>query len=156
MFTLTGKSFPINRRNLLRVGALGFGGLTLPNLLSAGQSARNSRSVIFIELAGGPTQFETYDPKPDAPIEYRGPFQAIQTNVVGIQFSELMAEQAKVIDKLAIVRSIHHERSSHDPSSHLTQTGYYKSGPKGGANQNPCILMDHPIAKYQSAHLKRL
>ena len=54
-------------------------------------------SVIYVELAGGPTQFETYDPKPDAPIEYRGSFGIARTNVPGVIFSELMPEQAKLV-----------------------------------------------------------
>ncbi|SVE05384.1 uncharacterized protein METZ01_LOCUS458238, partial [marine metagenome] len=123
------------RRSFLRAGFLGLGGLTLPQLLharaEAGASAKKT-SVIYIELTGGPTQFETYDPKPEAPSEYRGPFGTVKTNLPGVHFSELMKEQAKVADKLAIIRSIHHSSSSHDTSSHLTQTGYYKIGRKGG------------------------
>ncbi len=120
------------RRSFLQAGFLGLGGLTLPQLLQArarigeqnGTSARKT-SVIYIELAGGPTQFETYDPKPEAPSEYRGPFGTVKTNVPGVLFSELMAEQAKVMDMLAIIRSIHDGSSSHDTSSLLTQSGYY-------------------------------
>lgn len=134
-----------SRRHLLGVGALSLGGLSLPSILRAreeatkrGEEIRNT-SVIFVELAGGPSQFETYDPKPDAPSEYRGSFGAVPTKLPGILFSELMAEQAKIADRLAIVRSVAHPSSSHDPSSHLTMTGYYKTGRKGGANQAPCI-----------------
>ncbi len=131
------------RREFMRIGALGLGGLTLPALLEArergGGGPARGTSVIFLELAGGPTQFETYDPKPEAPSEYRGPLGVVRTNVPGVLFSELMAEQAKVMDRLAIVRSIHHRSNSHDPSSHLTQTGYYKTGRKGGPNQFPCV-----------------
>ena len=115
-----------NRRSFLQAGFLGLGSLSLPQLLahraaaeSVGHPTRKT-SVIFIELAGGPTQFETYDPKPNATAEIRGPLQAINTNVTGVQFCEMMAEQAKVMDKLAIIRSIHHDSSSHDPSSHLS------------------------------------
>ena len=131
----------VSRREFVRAGSIGLGALTLPELLQRRAQAGTSKktSVIFLELAGGPTQFETYDPKSHAPTEYRGPFGAVSTNVTGVQFSELMVEQAKVMDKLAIIRSIHHERSSHDPSSHLTQTGYYKEGRKGGPNEMPCI-----------------
>ena len=133
------------RRNFLQAGFLGLGGLSLAEVLSARAasptSARSASqtSVIFVELAGGPTQFETYDPKPQAPLEYRGPFTAIRTREPGFWFSEHMAAQARIVDKLTIVRSIHHTHNSHDPSSHLTQTGYYKTGPKGGPNQMPCI-----------------
>ena len=134
----------ITRRSLLRVGALGLGGLTLPQLLAfraaakQGQAPRKT-SVIFVELQGGPTHFETYDPKPNAPIEYRGPFQPISTKLPGVQFSELMTEQAKIADRLAVIRSIHHKSSSHRTSSHLTQTGYYLANRQGSENEMPCI-----------------
>jgi hypothetical protein len=131
----------VSRREFVRIGSIGLAALTLPELLQRRAQGGTSKrtSVIFLELAGGPTQFETYDPKPHAPSEYRGPFGTVNTNVTGVRFSELMVEQAQVMDKLAIIRSIHHERSSHDPSSHLTQTGYYKEGRKGGPNEMPCI-----------------
>ena len=132
----------IHRRDLLRVGSLSLGPLSLPQLLAhrahASTDARKT-SVIYIELAGGPTQFETYDPKPDATMEYRGPLGTVSTNVPGVIFSELMVEQAKVMDKLAIVRSVHHNNSSHGTSSHLVQTGYYKRGGKGGDNEFPSV-----------------
>src|SRR5687767_2807902 len=108
MLTLLGRSFDccdrVSRRSLLRVGALGMGGLSLPQILaqraqaaSDGQSSRQT-SVIFIELAGGPTHFETYDPKPLAPAEYRGPLGTVATNVPGVALSELMVEQARIMD----------------------------------------------------------
>ena len=133
----------VPRRSFLQAGFLGVAGLSLADLLRLQASAADSdqptrkTSVIFVEVAGGPTQFETYDPKPKAPTEYRGEFGIAQTNVPGVIFSELMAQQAKIADKLAIVRSVHHRHNSHDPSSHLSQTGYYKTGKKGGPNQFP-------------------
>ncbi|MBP88123.1 MAG: hypothetical protein CMJ64_15625 [Planctomycetaceae bacterium] len=133
------------RRSFLRAGFLGAAGLSLAEVLRLRATASESgaplrkTSVIFVELAGGPTQFETYDPKPKAPIEYRGEFGVVQTNVPGVLFSELMVEQSKIADKLAIIRSVHHRHNSHDPSSHLSQTGYYKTGKKGGPNQSPCF-----------------
>ena len=149
MLELRGRSFRccdgIDRRSFLKIGSLSLGALSLPQLLAhRAQAAAEGRpvartSVIFIELAGGPTQFETYDPKPAAPAEYRGPCSSISTALPGVQFCELMPEQAKVLDRLAIIRSVHHDRSSHDPSSHLTQTGYYKQGRKGSRNEMPCI-----------------
>ena len=135
----------VRRRSFLKAGFLGAAGLSLAEVLrlqanaaEAGELAGKT-SVIFVELAGGPTQFETYDPKPTAPIEYCGPFGVVQTNVPGVLFSEMMVMQAKIADKLSIVRSVHHRHNSHDPSSHLSQTGYYKTGPKGGPNQSPCF-----------------
>ena len=152
MLTLHGHSETfcdgISRRSALQVGALGMTaslgvGIGLDQVLRAREaqpiSAARKTSVIFIELAGGPTQFETYDPKPNAPKEYRGAFGVAQTNVPGVHFSEWMPRQARIADKLAVVRSIHHPSNSHDPSSHLTQTGYYKRGPKGGINQMPAF-----------------
>lgn len=135
----------ITRRGLLRVGALGLGGLTLPQLLAFRAAAATAgrtppkTSVIFVELQGGPTHFETYDPKPQAPLEYRGPLEPISTQLPGVQFSELMSEQAKIADKLAVIRSIHHNSSSHGTSSHLTQTGYYLSNRQVRENEMPCV-----------------
>ncbi len=159
----------INRRNALQVGSLAIAsslgtGLQLDQILrhraaqaaDASPSAQSPKttSVIFIELAGGPTQFETYDPKPNAPKEYRGSFGVTQTNLPGTIFSEWMPAQARIADKLAVIRSIHHPSNSHDPSSHLTQTGYYKQGPKGGVNQMPafgCV-----VAKLRGANTATL
>ena len=140
----THREYPggVNRRVVLQAGFSSLLGISLPGLLQlqAASGARGRRtSLIFVEMAGGPTQFETYDPKPDAPVEFRGEFQTIGTSIPGVQFSEWLPEQAKIAEKLCVIRSIHHGHNSHDPSSHLSQTGYYKSGPKGGPNQFPCI-----------------
>ncbi len=150
----------VSRRSFLRAGFLGLAGLSLADVLRlralakrAGRS-HNKTSVIFIELAGGPSQFETYDPKPTAPVEFRGAFSAIATNVPGFQFCELLPAQAAILDKLTIIRSIHHSKNSHDPSSHLSQTGYYKTGPKGGPNQMPCF--GSVIAKVRGPNARAL
>jgi hypothetical protein len=101
---------------------------------SAGETA-----VIYLEQAGGPTQHETYDPKPNAPIEYRGPFNAVATALPGVSFCELMSKQAAIADRLAIIRSIHHNSSSHGTSSHMTQTGYYLNDNQNRNNEMPSI-----------------
>ncbi len=152
----------IARRSFLKAGFLGLGGLSLPEVLrlraaSANDAAADAKAVIFVELAGGPSQFETYDPKPHAPVEYRGEFGVVATNIPGVMFSELMVQQAKVMDKLSIVRSVHHQSNSHDPSSHLSQTGYYKRGPKGGrssADTMPCF--GSVIAKVRGSNVSGL
>lgn len=149
MLQLTGGPFSycdgVVRRSLLKAGFLTLGGLGLSDLLrlraqaNPVAAAARKTSVIFLELAGGPTQFETYDPKPDAAAEYRGPLGVVKTNIPGVIFSELMVEQAKIMDKLAIIRSIHHDSSSHGTSKHLIQTGYYKRDNQSFRNEMPSI-----------------
>ena len=145
MLTIFGKNKPccdgIPRRSFLKAGFLGLTGLSLPELLRiqahAAGSSSNKTSVIFVELTGGASQFETYDPKPEAPAEYRGHFGAIRTRIPGVQFCELMPEQAKISDKMAIVRSVHHEWINHSNSQHLILTGYI--GDNSDDNINPSI-----------------
>lgn len=136
----------VTRRGLIQAGLGGLIGLSLPDLLrlqaqSAEQSTpiKRDTAVIYLELAGGPTQHETYDPKPNAPAEYRGPLNAIPTALPGYSFSEVMEKQAVVADKLAIIRSMHHSSGSHGTSSHLTQSGYYLRNNQNRDNEMPSI-----------------
>ena len=93
-----------SRRAFLQAG---LAGLALPNLLRLRAAANSTRrtAVIFVMQGGGPSQHETYDPKPDAPVEYRGAFQSIPTTVPGVRFCELLPRQARLMHDLAIVRS---------------------------------------------------
>lgn len=137
MLELNGKTHRscggVSRRDMLRVGALGVGGLTLPNLLRMQAQARTSgapvkkKSVILVWLAGGPSHIDMYDLKPDAPSEYRGEFNPISTNVKGIQISEHLPMQAKIMDKMAIVRSAYHTNAGHGMGSQWMLTGYQPS-----------------------------
>ena len=102
----------VSRRNFLQVGAFG-AGLTLADMLRANaavaakkQASRSQKSAIMIYLPGGPSHMDMYDLKPDAPVEFRGEFKPINTNVAGVQISEHFPMQAKMFDKLAAVRSI--------------------------------------------------
>lgn len=128
------------RREVLRVGGLSAMGLSLPNLLLARDTAPlgipptdktfgRAKNVIFLYLAGGPPQHETFDPKPDAPADIRGPFHPISTNVPGIQFCELLPRTAAMADKLAIIRSMATDDNTHSSSSHWVLTGYKYVGP---------------------------
>src|SRR3954465_6010478 len=99
------------RRDFLRVGALGMGGLMLPDLLRSrahaaaqGQSTRNT-SVVWLWLGGGPTHIETFDPKMSAPAEFRSTVGAVKSNVVGVELGGVFPEMAQVADKMAFVRS---------------------------------------------------
>src|SRR5262249_15618832 len=99
----------ISRRNFLKIGAFG-AGLTLAEMLKAramaGTSLANSnKSAIIISLPGGPSHMDMYDMKPDAPAEFRGKLKPIQTNVADVQICEHMPMQARMWDKLAVVRS---------------------------------------------------
>src|SRR5262245_24542600 len=97
---------PPNRRDFLRVGGLAALGLGLTDLIGSQALAQNlsAKSCILLWLDGGPSHLETFDPKPDAPTEVRGPFRSIATNVPEIQLSECLSLNAKVMDKVAIMR----------------------------------------------------
>ena len=125
-----------DRRELLRVGGLTLGGLGLADLVKAspqptqlGSSFGRAKNIIFLYLCGGPPQHETFDPKPDAPVEIRGPFNPIQTNIPGIQFSELLPRTAGIADKLAVIRSMSTDDNIHSSSGHWVLTGYKYQGP---------------------------
>jgi Protein of unknown function (DUF1501) len=125
----------IARRDFLRVGALGLGGLSLADLLrhrAAGAEAAQAshRAVIMIYLCGAPSHQDTYDLKPDAPAEYRGEFRPIRTNVPGIDICELMPLQARIADKLAIIRNMRAlATDTHMPDELLCG---FPWGPEGG------------------------
>lgn len=119
-------SGPANRREFLRLGFLALGGLGLNDLLAARAvqaASAPDTSVILFWMWGGPSQLETYDLKPDAPSEYRGPFRPIATNVPGLDVCELFPLQAKLGDKISLIRSIHHTMSAHNDASIELLTG---------------------------------
>ncbi len=122
----------LTRREFVRLGALGLGGLTLPGLLQARAGAAvapaQAKSVILLWMGGGPSHFETFDPKPDAPDGIRGPSRAIPTNVDGIRIHEWMPRMARLADRYAILRSLSHGENGHTAADHWMQTGY-KYGP---------------------------
>ena len=101
----------LNRRELLQIGVLGLGGLNLADVLrlqahEGKRAATTAKSVIMVYLPGGPSHIDMYDPKPDAPAEFRGEFATIGTNVPGLNFCELMPLQAQIADKLSVIRGI--------------------------------------------------
>src|ERR1017187_9349317 len=119
----------LNRRSFLKIGAFG-AGLTLADMLRSKALASATpaqaptstpKSAIMIYLPGGPSHMDMYDLKPDAPMEYRGEFRPIQTNVTGVQISEHFPRQARMFDKLTAIRSI---VSVDEHSDSLVMTGY--------------------------------
>lgn len=124
----------LTRREFLRVGAVGLGGLTLPGLLRLEHAAaqgntqhatRNTKakSVIILFLSGGPSQLDMWDLKPNASQEIRGTFTPIKTNVPGIHISEHMPRMAKLADKYAIIRSMHHTDNGHPSAAYWMMIG---------------------------------
>jgi hypothetical protein len=140
-------SGPVNRREFLRAGALALGGLSLPDLLRLrAVAAANAKSmppdtsVILFWMWGGPSQLETWDCKPDAPSEYRGPLRPIHTTVPGLDVCEVFPLQAKLGHRISLVRSLHHGMSSHNDGSIEVLTG------KTPAKEDPTSTAksDHP------------
>ncbi|MBI3866519.1 MAG: DUF1501 domain-containing protein [Planctomycetia bacterium] len=120
----------ISRRTALKAGFLGLAGLSLADLLklqAEGAAVKRGKSVILIWLDGGPSQLETYDPKPDASSDYRGPYGAIATNVPGIFISDILPLHAKHAEKMVFVRSVHHGTGDHFAGAHWMLTGRFGS-----------------------------
>ncbi len=130
----------LSRRDCLRIGSLSAGGLSLANLMSAraiaqdeaargagvSQSAASfgrAKSVILFWLMGGPAQHETWDPKPHAPLEVRGPFQPIATRTSGLTVGELMPRTALLTDKIAVLRAVTTGDNAHSSSGYAMLTG---------------------------------
>ncbi len=124
----------ISRRDFLRVGGLSALGLSLPGLLRANAqtapaltnqaSAKRDIAIILLWMGGGPSHIDTFDPKPEATQEIRGPFKAIPTKVSGIQLSEHLPKLAKQMDKFSIIRSVTSPDGTHETATHYLLTGY--------------------------------
>jgi hypothetical protein len=135
---------PPSRREFLRLGSLALGGTSLSTLLSlrvaaqeAGQSAPDT-SVIFLWLPGGPPHMETYDMKPDAPVEYRGDFKPIHTKVPGLDVCELLPLHAQAADKFTLIRSISHHYPGHGDGMKHVLTGRDPGDPGN-------FIVDYPM-----------
>jgi Protein of unknown function (DUF1501) len=128
----------LSRRNFLKIGAFG-AGLTLADMLRLRAQADNvaaprapNKAAIMVYLHGGPSQVDTYDLKPEAPVEYRGEFRPIPTNVPGVRICEHFPRQARIFDRLAVIRSLETVNEHNDA---LVMTGY--SDNNNSINQHP-------------------
>ena len=139
MLTFTGRGSAhtcagVTRRDFLQVGALGAIGLSLPQYLQAQEqgavrAGSDDRACIMIFNLGAPSQLDTFDMKPEAPAEIRGPFQPIATTSPEIQISEIFPRHAEIADKISLVRSCHHTSAAvHDAGWQVMQTGRIFSG----------------------------
>ena len=136
---------PRTRRSFLEAGSLALGGLGLPDLLKSraraadiGQVPRDT-SVILIWLQGGPSHMETYDLKPDAPIDYRGECTPISTVVPGLDICEHLPEHARVADRFTLIRSIAHGFANHAGGAGRFLSGYHPLRVLDPLAQFPCL-----------------
>jgi hypothetical protein len=115
----------IGRRNFLQTGLGTLGGLSLTEMLRlrANAAVPKDTRCIFIWLDGGPSHYETFDPKPEAPDGIRGEFKSIPTCVPGVHFSEHVPKLAKAFDKFTVIRSIAHNQNNHGAGNHYLTTG---------------------------------
>ncbi len=128
---------PLGRRGFLSVGTIGALGISLADVLrmeKAKADIKNyesregtAKSVIYIYLPGGAAHQETFDPKPFAPVEYRGPMGSIETSIPGVRLGEMLPHTAKIVDKIAICRSMTHGEAAHERGTHNMFTGYRPS-----------------------------
>ena len=124
----------VSRRGFLQAGALGSVGLSLPQWMTASASSAlrgdsNDRSVIVIFNVGAPSQLDTFDPKPDAPAEVRGPFRPIRTRSPEIRISEILPRHLQLADRFSLVRTCMHKAAAvHDTGRQLMQTGRLATG----------------------------
>lgn len=123
----------LGRRDFLQVGLGALGGMGLSEVMKfRAQAARPSDTrCILIWLDGGPSHYETFDPKPDAPSEIRGSFGTVKTTVPGVHFSDQMPKLAKSFDKFSVVRSIAHNQNNHGAGNHYLMTGHPTPVPVG-------------------------
>ncbi|MEZ6121698.1 MAG: DUF1501 domain-containing protein [Planctomycetaceae bacterium] len=118
----------LSRRAMLQASGAGLLGLSLPRVLAAEQTAGGlpvrAKSVIFMMLFGGPSQFETFDMKPDGVPDVRGPFQPIDCRTPGLRICEHLPRLANVSDKFCVIRSMTHDFNDHSGAGHYIQTGH--------------------------------
>ena len=155
----------LTRRDFLHAGAIGTLGLALPGLMAqraAGNTADRDMNCIMLFLVGGPSQIDTWDPKPNAPAEIRGPFHPISTRIPGYQITEMFPKMAAHADKISLIRSVYHTATAvHDTGHQMMQTGRLFTGGiehphagcvvsylKGQRGEVPAhVLMPRPIGR---------
>jgi hypothetical protein len=149
----------LTRRSFLRVGFLGLAGLTLADHLrlraAAAESGKPTKdtAVILLWLGGGPSHIDMYDLKPEAPVEFRGEFREIPTNVSGIRIGEHLPLEARHMDKMSIIRSVTHTNAGHGMGTHWLLTGYV---PTIEINDNLNPSCGSVVARMRGANAPRL
>ncbi len=145
-----------SRRDFLKFGSVAVASATLgpvtAHRVRGTDQTTNDPAVIFVWLPGGPPHIDTFDMKPDAPIEYRGPFQPVRTNVTGIQICEFLPRLARIADKFSLIRSISHKFSDHGGGHKRFLTGRDPLQPTGFVNDYPMVgSMAAEVLKHKKA-----
>src|SRR3954471_6990594 len=141
----------LSRRESIRVGSIGLAGLSLDGLLrlqdasaASGPPRGRAKAAILLFLSGGPAHMDMWDLKPDAPEAVRGTFRPIDTNVAGIQVCEHMPRMARLGDKYAILRSVHHRQSDHPAAAYWMMVGSPIARPARDAGMMSRADRPHP------------
>ncbi len=147
-----------SRRNMLKASLAGMAGLSVPNLLRAsdqlksiGKSSLPKKSVILLWMTGGPSHIDTWDPKPDRPIQNRGPFGVTETSVPGITITDRLPKQAAMMDRFTIIRSVDPKMSSHQPNQ-VMQTANLLATPRTNRKGDRYPAMASIVAKHHGAN----
>jgi hypothetical protein len=147
----------VSRRSVLKASLAGIAGLSLPELLRARSQAAESgkrlpdnRSVILLWMTGGPSHIDTWDVKPQAPVEIRGPFSAIRSKLPGVLLCEYLPKQAAMMDKLTIIRSVDARMSNHEPNQ-VFQTANLDAEPRINSEAEKYPAIASVVAKYRGA-----
>lgn len=146
-----------SRRNMLKAGLAGIAGLSVPELLrtqaraaAAGRPVKK-KSVILLWMTGGPSQIDTWDPKPDRPQNNRGPFSPISTALPGVRICEHLPKQAAMMDRFTLIRSVDPQKSSHQPNQ-VMQTGNRAAAPRTNPKGDRYPAIASIVAKHHGAN----
>jgi hypothetical protein len=144
----------LSRREFIRAGMLGTAGIALDDVLrrvaQAGPSEdARTNNVILLWMRGGPSHIDMWDPKPEAPVEYRGEFGTIATSVPGIQLTDMLPRCAGIMEDWSIIRSLYHHDAGHSTGDQICFTGY-PSGPNGDENIHPscCAIVAEQLGHF--------
>jgi hypothetical protein len=148
----------LSRRGMLKAGFAGLAGLSLPEVLRArthaaetGQRTPAAKSVILLWMTGGPSHIDTWDPKPDRPLQNRGPFGVVRTKLPGTFLCEHLPKQAAMLDKFTIIRSVDARHSNHEPNK-VFQTGNLAAEPRTNSEAQRYPAIASVVAKLHGAN----
>ncbi|MCS6866223.1 MAG: DUF1501 domain-containing protein [Gemmataceae bacterium] len=142
----------LSRRNLLKASVAGFGGLSLPAWLQAREQHRLApKSVILLWMTGGPSHIDTLDPKPERPVENRGPFGVTKTRLPGVLICEHLPKLAAMLDRFTVIRSVDPRGSNHEPNT-VMQTGNLLAEPRTNPEASHYPAIASLVAKFRGAN----